>query len=105
MTKKVLQVLEIELSIQKTNPPILVIKTNGEVNTGGWSHGRLVPFIYIMPPQDGIYEFDFVAESPDGMVPQVISPIEAEPYFWSNYPSELKGVKVYASSNSLTEKV
>lgn len=105
MAKKVLQVLKIELSIQEINPPNLVINTKGEVTSSGWGNGVLIPYIYIAPPADGIYEFDFVADPPSGIVPQVISPIDAERFVWKGFPSELKGVKVYASSNSLTEKL
>ena len=105
MTKKVLKVLEIELSIEKINPPNLVINAKGEVTTGGWSNGHLLPFVYITPPVDGVYEFDFVADPPEGIVPQVITPIDAKPFIWKAFPEELKGVKVYASSNSKIEKI
>lgn len=105
MTTKVLKVLEIELSIQEINPPNLVIKAKGEVTTGGWSNGRLIPFVYVMPPADGIYEFDFVADSPEEIVPQVITAINAEPFVWKGFPEELEGVKVYASSNFKIEKL
>ncbi len=103
MTKKVMDVTEVTLNIQKTNPPSLVISCHGIVNTGGWSHGKLVPFIYVMPPADGIYEFDFVANAPTGIVIQVVTPITAEDFVWEDFPAELKGVKVYASQNNITE--
>ena len=66
MTAKILKVLDIELSIQESHPPNLVVEANGEVTTGGWSNGRLLPYIYINPPKDGIYEFDFVGDPPNG---------------------------------------
>jgi Dyp-type peroxidase family len=103
MTKKVMDVTELTLNIQKTNPPSLVISCNGHVNSGGWSHGKLVPFVYVMPPADGIYEFDFVANAPTGIVIQKITPITAEEFVWEDFPAGLKGVKVYASQNNITE--
>ncbi|WP_430967354.1 hypothetical protein [Spongiimicrobium sp. 2-473A-2-J] len=105
MTTKVLKVLEIELLIQEINPPNLVIKVKGEVTSGGWTNARLVPYIYIAPPVDGIYEFDFVADAPGGIITQPIASIDAKPYTWEAFPEELKGVKVYASSNNLIEKI
>ncbi len=105
MTKKILNIKEIKLSIEKSNPPNLIVDAKGEVTTGGWSNGRLIPYIYIAPPADGIYEFDFVADSPDGIVPQVITPIDAKPFVWNGFPDELKGVKIYTSSNSKIEKL
>lgn len=103
MLKKILKVTGIVLSIEKVLPPNLIIEAKGEVTTSGWSKGQLLPYIYIVPPADGIYEFDFVAEAPTGPVQQVITPITAEPYKWNDFPKDLKGVKVYASSNHMTK--
>jgi hypothetical protein len=102
MTKKVLEVTEVTLSILKKQPPILVIACKGNVPTDGWSNGQLIPYIYIAPPADGIYEFDFVADEPTGFVPQVITEIAAAPFEWEGFPETLKGVKVYASTNYKT---
>lgn len=103
MTKKVIEVTKVTLEIQKTNPPTLVINASGKVNTGGWTNGQLIPFVYIVPPQDGIYEFDFVADEPNGISTQVISNIDTAPFSWNDFPNDLNGVKVYASSNSISE--
>jgi len=105
MTKKIIEVTEVTLNILKKNPPILEIICKGNVSSGGWSNGQLTPFVYIMPPLDGIYEFDFVADEPTGISTQVISEITSEPFMWDNFPTEVKGVKVYASSNSKLEKL
>jgi hypothetical protein len=105
MSSKILSVSNIDLSIEKINPPNLVINASGLVSTSGWTNGHLIPYAYITPPADGIYEFDFVADPPSGIVLQVISPIIAKPYVWENYPNDLTGVKIYASSNSITEQL
>lgn len=101
MTKKILTVLDVKLAIKKSNPPNLFIVAHGEVTTTGWSNGQLIPYVYITPPKDGIYEFDFVADPPTGISGQMISPINAE-CVWPDFPSDLNGVKVYASTNSIT---
>ena len=105
MTKKVIEVTEVTLNILKKNPPILEIICKGNVSSGGWSNGQLTPFVYIMPPLDGIYEFDFVADEATGISTQVISEITSEPFMWDNFPAEVKGVKVYASNNFLIKKL
>ncbi len=105
MTSKVLRVLDIELSIEKSNPPSLVIKAKGEVQTGGWTKGHLSPYVYIVPPADGIYEFDFLADAPEGIVTQGLSKIESKPFIWKDFSADLVGVKVYASQNSRTKQL
>ena len=103
METKIMEVTKVSLEILKKNPPILQINSSGKVNTGGWTNGQLSAFVYVTPPQDGIYEFDFVADPPSGVSPSVISDIYATPFEWQDFPNELKGVKVYSSSNSITE--
>jgi hypothetical protein len=104
MEKKVYQVTEVTLTILKRKPLTLQINVKGETNTGGWSNPRLDPFIYIVPPPDGIYEFNFLAEAPTGPVTTAITPIETE-YWWESFPDELKGVKIYAETNNKVEKL
>jgi hypothetical protein len=105
MTKKVIEVTEVSIEILKKYPPILSITCKGNVNSGGWLNGQLIPFVYFMPPLDGIYEFDFVADEPEGSSNQSISEISSESFLWDNFPNELKGVKVYASSNFKIENL
>ncbi len=71
------------------------ITAYGTVNTSGWKDAEL-----ILRPSSGVsgkLEFDFVAQPPDGLVAQVISPIEA------TYKSEILNRNnlfiVYASHN------
>jgi hypothetical protein len=96
---KIFRVDTVALHILKTNPPILVIQATGTVGSTGWKNGKLIPFIYVRPPADGIYEFDFVADQPTGLTLPVLLPITAEGQ-WENFPPNLKGIKVYSSSNN-----
>jgi hypothetical protein len=61
--------------------------------------GQLEARVYIQPPPDGIWDFDFTAEAPTGIVLQVFTRIPAE-LKW-NTTAELKGVRVHASNNNL----
>lgn len=99
-TKKVLRVLHASLTVLKTHPPALHIHALGLVPTGGWTNGRLVPYMYIDFPADGIWDFDFEADEPQGIVPQVISVITAD-YNWPGFPENLEGVRIHSSSNKI----
>ncbi len=96
---KVLEVTDIQLAILKTNPPMLNITAHGTVPTGGWTDPELIPYVYVQAPPDGIYDFDFVAQKPDGIVAQVITPIVAN-HTLREVPENLKGVRVHASLNA-----
>lgn len=84
--------------INKKNPPEISIHAKGEVPTTGWTNAQLIPFMYITPPNDGIQEFDFTANSPEGVVFEVFSPIVANYYF--EKPNWMRGFKIYTSSNN-----
>ena len=99
--QKILEIINVHISILESFPPQLRIVASGNVPTESWSDLRLVPYIYIQPPPDGIYDFDFVADPPEGVVAQVISPIDAV-YAWKSFPEGLKGVRIHASQNSKT---
>jgi hypothetical protein len=58
-----------------------------------------VEIIYVMPPADGIYEYELVATPPDGPSTDALTPIEAQAVRHS-IPQELKGVRVKAETNS-----
>ncbi|QUJ68354.1 hypothetical protein KDD30_04275 [Photobacterium sp. GJ3] len=64
MEEKIFEVSHVELALMKSHPPQLGIRAHGFTTTLGWENARLVPFVYVMPPADGIYEFDFVATPP-----------------------------------------
>ena len=100
--EKVYQVSEVQLHILKSRPPQLDISADGTVRTSGWKNAELSPYVYVTPPEDGIQEFDFVAEPPDGVVSQVITPISANTIM-EEIPDWLKGVRVYAETNQVEE--
>lgn len=97
--KKVLEVQDVKLSILRIFPPQLNITAHGTVTTGGWKGAELIPYIYIQPPADGIYDYDFVAEPPEGIASQAIASIEAN-FRLESIPGNLKGVRIYASTNN-----
>src|SRR5687768_13959267 len=99
--EKVMEVKEVELAVLESFPPKLRIFASGTVPTGGWTNPRLEPFIFIQPPPNGIYDFDFVADPPEGPATQVITPIEVV-HLWDPLPEGVKGVRIHAMQNSKT---
>src|SRR5688500_17453041 len=99
--EKVLEVLEVHVAILESFPPKLQITASGTVRTGGWSNPRLDPYVFIQPPPNGIYDFDFVADPPEGPATEVITPVEAV-HVWENFPEGVKGVRLHAVQNSKT---
>lgn len=95
-----MKAIKADITIYKTHPPTLHVHAAGLVPTGGWKNGQLVPYIYVHFPADGIWDFDFVADAPDGPAIQVISVVTAD-YLWHDYPVELKGVRIHAAGNSI----
>lgn len=66
--------------------------------TTGWRNPSLSEYVYIVPPKDGIIDFDFLAEPPTGIVLQVLTPIVAE-YVWRGDFQDVDGVRIHASTN------
>ena len=95
-------VKKVSLSRSKTDSgaDMLLIVAEGEVASAGWTNPELVPYTYVQPPPDGIWEFSFYAEPPEGTSRPVVTPIEAT-YVMKEVPGGLKGVRVFAETNSV----
>lgn len=86
----IMQVTGAKLSV---SDDMLTINASGFVSSGGWGAPELVAFNYLLPPQDGIYDFTFMASPPTGIVIQVVSPIEVR----HTVPlADIKGVRIHA---------
>ncbi|MGX9574286.1 hypothetical protein [Mesorhizobium sp. f-mel] len=86
----------------------------GRVSTTGWSDGRLVRIVNVVPPSDGIVEFEFLANAPSetAILLEVLTPISANSAmenveisnFWGT-DLPLRGIRVLAARNSKTVEV
>lgn len=99
MFAKVRTVESVSAVFLKSNPPTFLVQAAGTVPTGGWSDGQLAPRVYITPPDDGLWDFDFIAKAPRGITTAVISPIGAS-FSLFDPPTWVKGARVHASLNS-----
>lgn len=104
MTARVYRITSVNITIVKTNPPGLDIHVEGEVPTTGWSGFALQYFVYVTPPADGIYEADMVGEPPSGIANPVITPFTHDETR-TPFPDDLKGLKVYSATNSVTAQL
>jgi hypothetical protein len=105
--QRVLDVESIDIFLIKTNPPKLLVVARGHVPTTGWTLPQLGPWFYLRPPDDGVQDFDFLAQEPRRHAGDVVLPIAAEQviareplnYWGKGHP--LKGVRIHARSNTL----
>jgi hypothetical protein len=73
-------VKSVDLVTLESFPPQIWIRVVGEAPNSGWSEtGFLNQYVYLLPPADGIYEFDLLAFSPDdsAISNPVVTKIEA----------------------------
>lgn len=77
--------------------PNLYVAALGEVPTTGWSNIMLLPRVYVNPPTDGIWDFDFVG-SPAGIAADIVLPVHAS--YAGHAPKWVKGVRVHAAQNA-----
>ncbi|MCI0495261.1 hypothetical protein L0Z72_09670 [candidate division KSB1 bacterium] len=101
MLKKILKIEKVQFNPVANDPSMLFFTATGVVPSGGWKAPQIIPHVYLDPPPKGIYEFDFIAEAPaqTDEVIKITTKIECN-FKMANMPHDLKGVKVYSSSNS-----
>ena len=99
-TAKISEVSQVTASLLEIpgTSKILLIGARGYVSDNGWDNGRLIPYVYITPPADGIWDFDFVATRKPGPHIQILTPIFAFKSV-SGPPSWVRGVRVHSSTN------
>lgn len=106
MTSSTLETVPIVDSVRCTSaasPQQLVVEAFGQVMTGGWTNPTLQPRTYVAPPTGGVWEFDFTAVKPSGMVTQALTPISAS-HTWPGQPTaDLKGIRVYGADAGVKE--
>jgi len=101
--EKVKTILNLDYTIQTSNPPNLVVTATGQVPTGGWKDARLDRRVYVQFPPDGIWDYDLTAVPPSGPAPTVISQVNATDV-WKGFPAgKLKGVRVHGVGDGVKE--
>jgi hypothetical protein len=99
-------VKSVDLVTLESFPPQIWIRVVGEAPNSGWSEtGFLNQYVYLLPPADGIYEFDLLAFSPDdsAISNPVVTKIEAN-FIINAIPDGFVGVKVYGKNDFVITK-
>jgi hypothetical protein len=81
----------------------LMLSARGTVPDSGWTHPQLNERIYVNPPADGIWEFDFDAQPSGGVTMPVISPLASS--VRRRVPDWFKGVRIYAATNQIEPEI
>lgn len=104
-SQRIPKIVKIDYSVLKSNPPTLVVTATGEVPTGGWSNPQLVRRVYVVPPADGIWEYDLTAEPPTGIATQVITKLKATNRWHDFNQGVVKGIRVYGVGRGIKEVI
>lgn len=97
---RIMDVEEVQVVVFKLGPvDVFAVWAKGHVPTTGWTNIELDTVFYLVPPKDGIMEFDFDGKAPSGIVGQVVLPVTAEKVL--PMPKWLKGVRVCARENCI----
>lgn len=98
--KTIYEVNAVSVKLLKTHPARWQVSATGTVTSSGWTKPRLIPHVYVHPPQDGFMEFDFVAEPPTGIHLPVLQPVAAQAV--TPVPGWARGVRVIAQTNAVS---
>jgi hypothetical protein len=100
MVEKVHTIDHVDLEfIALVEQSAIIITASGTVLSPGWTQGSLTPHHQIQPPPDGIYEFDFTAETPAAAAGPVALPISTT-HAWPNLPDDATGIRIHSATNS-----
>lgn len=94
--KLVMSVLNVELRVLLVNPFKLLILAEGQVNSTGWSEGKLE----FQGLKEGTAEYTFTASPPGGPSGAVISTIHASTQY-ADDPQVLTAVRVVSANNEV----
>ncbi len=96
-------ILDVQYTIEKSNPPNLVVTTIGQVPTLGWKDPQLIRRVYVAPPADGIWDYDLYAVPPADLALQALSPIAADDRWVGFDPILVKGVRIHGEGSGIKE--
>lgn len=99
---RVLSVTSVRISLQKSNPPTMLVEATGNVATSGWKNVDLVSIEGELSP-DGILDLELAGTPPprDAVVLPVIRDVTGD-FVITTDADRIVGVIVHARTNSMT---
>lgn len=99
---RVLSVTSVRISLQKSNPPTILVEATGKVGTPGWKNIDLVS-IEDKLSDDGILDLELSGNPPsrDVLLPQVIRDVTGD-FVITKDVERIVGVVVHARTNTMT---
>lgn len=103
MSQRIAKLVQVTLHSEGDS---IIINALGQTVSTGWTDPELIPWVYTDAPQDGIQDYDFVAERPQGesfIIPHYLA--VAAPLgrpaggYWGD--RDLKGVRVHVTGGSV----
>ena len=97
------KILNVDLAVEQSDPPNLVVTATGQVPTAGYGNVRLVRANYAAPPEDGIQDYFLLAAAPPTRAAEALSEVQASDK-WANYAKAapwLKGIRVHGIDDSV----
>lgn len=70
-------IIDVDVALEKEEPPNLLITATGEVPPAGYTDAQLHRASYEKPPADGIQDYFLTAMRPNGVVAQVVTKVNA----------------------------
>lgn len=98
---KLLYVDKVAVYISGKESRHLMVNALGRSISSGWTGGILSEWHYLVPPDDGILDFDFFATPPSGDSMKELCDVTASTLI--ECPDWCKGVRVHASANVIEE--
>ena len=95
-------VTEVSLSILERDPNVLLIIVTGHVPTTGARNVSITAYHYTKAPPDGIQEFSFEADVPDGNSFERLTPVSTE-HVMTEFITGFKGIRVTGSDGHSVE--
>ncbi|MDI7863869.1 hypothetical protein MRS76_18105 [Rhizobiaceae bacterium n13] len=100
MSVRLLSVDDVQVTLNKSDPPTLLVMVSGRAATPGYTNVALNILEGDLSP-DRIFDLELVGDPPEGIVPQVVVPVHANLVIAENV-DKIAGVIVHARTNSRT---
>lgn len=95
------EVLDVEVTIQKTNPRSAIVTVRGSADTGGWTAIQLKP-LQTVATEIGMRSYLLVGTKPTGFATQAITPVTATITI-DPLPANVRAIRVLSETTEIVQ--